>query len=63
MVHWEAAKRPLRYVKGVARDGLLYCKGEDLELWGYCDATFSNDYETKRGRSRFVMISGGAAIG
>ena len=62
MVHWEAAKRLLRYVKGSSGDGLLYICGEDVALWGYSDASYGNDQETKRGRSGFVMMSGGAAI-
>ena len=36
--------------------------GEDVPLWGYSDASFGNDPETKKGRSGFVMMSGGAAI-
>ena len=60
--HWEAAKRLLRYVKGSAGEGLLYAYGEDVALWGYSDASYGNDSETKRGRSGFVMMSGGAAI-
>ena len=62
MLHWEAAKRLLRYVKGSAGDGLLYSKGEEVGLWGYSDASYGCDPETKRGRSGFVIMSGGAAI-
>ena len=62
MLHWEAAKRLLRYVKGSAGDGLLYGKGEEVGLWGYSDASYGSDPETKRGRSGFIMMSGGAAI-
>ena len=53
--HWEAAKRLLRYVKGSAGEGLLYTYGEDVALWGYSDASYGNDSETKRGRSGFVI--------
>lgn len=35
----------LRYVKGSAGDGLLYCKDENVELRGY-----GNNPQTKRGR-------------
>ena len=62
MVYWEAAEPLLRYVKCSARDGLLYCKGEDVGLWGYSDARYSSDQETMRGRSGFVLMSGDAAI-
>ena len=49
MVHWEAPNSLLRYVIGSAGDGLHYCKVEDVELWGYTDARYGSDLETKRG--------------
>ena len=55
MVHWEAAKRLLRYVKGSGGDGLLYCKGGDVELWGYNDASYGIDLETKRGAPGLLL--------
>ena len=61
-VHWKAAKRLFWYVKGSTGDGLLYGKGEDVGLWGYGDASYGSDLETKRKRSGFEMMSGGAAI-
>ena len=33
-----------------------------MGLWGYSDASYGCDPETKRGRSGFVMMSGGVAI-
>ena len=60
--HWEAAKRVLRYVKGTAREGLGYSPGEDLAAWGYSDASYGSDQETKKGRSGYVFLSAGAAI-
>ena len=62
MLHGEAAKRLLRYVKVIGGYGLLYGKGEEVGLWGYSDASYGCDRDTKRGRSGFVMMSGGAAI-
>ena len=49
--HWEAAKRMLRYVKGTAGEGLGYSPGEELAAWGYSDASYGSDRETKKGRS------------
>ena len=60
--HWEAAKSVLRYVKGTAREGLGYSLGEDLALWGYSDASYGSDQETKKGRSGNVFLSASAAI-
>ena len=62
MVHWEAAKRLLRYVKDSDGDGIFNNLGENVELWVYSDASYGSDSETKRGRSRFVTMSGRAAI-
>ena len=62
MAHREAAKRLLWYVKGSDGDGLLYVCREDVALWGHSDVSYSSDPETRRGRSGFVMMSGGAAV-
>ena len=52
----------LRYVKGTAGEGLGYSPGEDLAAWGYSDASYGSDQETKKGRSGYVFLSAGAAI-
>ena len=36
--------------------------GEDVAIWGYSNASYGNDSETKKGRSGFVMMSAGAAM-
>ena len=62
MEHWEAAKRVLRYIKGTVGEGLAYSPGEEIAVWGYSDASYGSDNKTKRGRSGFVFMSGGAAV-
>ena len=63
MAHWKAAKRLFRYVKGSAGDGPLYVCGEDVALWGYSDATYSSDPETRRGSSDLgKQAAGGGGI-
>ena len=62
MEHWEAAKRVLRYIKGTVGEGLAYSPGEEVAVWGYSDASYGSDDKTKRGRSGFVFMSGGAAV-
>ena len=52
----------LRYIKGTVGEGLAYSPGEDVAVWGYSDASYGSDNETKRGRSGFVFMSGGAAV-
>ncbi|KAE8734204.1 PLAC8 family protein [Hibiscus syriacus] len=41
--HLEAVRRILRYVKSTIYYGLLYKKGEDCKLVGYCDADYAGD--------------------
>ena len=52
----------LPYVKGTVGEGLGYTPGEDLAVWGYSDASYGSDRETKKGRSGYVFLSGGAAV-
>ncbi|XP_070669436.1 secreted RxLR effector protein 161-like [Malus domestica] len=44
----EVVRRILRYVKSTIDYGLLYKKGEDGKLVGYCDPNFAGDHDTKR---------------
>ena len=53
----EAGKRVLQYLKGTAEEGLSYSPGEDVAVWGYSDASYGSDEETKRGRSGYVYMS------
>ena len=62
IAHWEGVKRVLRYVSGTVGDGLLYKRGAQIEVWGYSDAGHAGDYETSKGRSRYVFMSARAAI-
>ncbi|KAE8723067.1 PLAC8 family protein [Hibiscus syriacus] len=43
--HLEAVRRILRYVKNTIDYGLLYKKGEDCKLVGYCDADYAGDQQ------------------
>ncbi|KAE8698166.1 tir-nbs resistance protein [Hibiscus syriacus] len=60
--HLEAVRRILRYVKNTIDYGLLYKKGEDCKLVGYCDADYAGDHDTRRsttgnnGSSREYMV-------
>ena len=62
MAHWEGVKRVMRYVSGTVGDGLLYKRGSQIEVWGYSDSSHAGEKVTSRGRTRYVFMSGGAAI-
>ena len=52
----------LRYIKGTVGEGLACNLGEEIAVWGYSDASYGSDDETKRGRSGFHFMGGGAAV-
>lgn len=60
--HLEAVSRILRYVKGTIDYGLLYKKGEDCKLVGYCDADYAGDHDTRRSTTGYVFMLGSGAI-
>ena len=62
VVHWEGVKRVLRYVSGTVKEGLLYKRGAQVEVWGYSDSGHAGNNETSRGRTGHVFLSAGAAI-
>ena len=60
--HLEAVRRILRHVKGTIDYGLLYKKGEDYKLVGYCDADYVGDHDTRRSTTGYVFMLGSRAI-
>ncbi len=61
--HATAAKRILRYLKGMAKLGLYYRRGEKKDdLHGYCDADWAGDRESRRSTTGHVFLLGGAAV-
>ncbi|XP_047264046.1 secreted RxLR effector protein 161-like [Capsicum annuum] len=60
--HIEAVQRILRYVISTINYGLLYEKGEECELVGYCDSDYGGDHDTRRSTTGFVFMLGAGAI-
>ncbi|KAE8676439.1 hypothetical protein F3Y22_tig00111614pilonHSYRG00169 [Hibiscus syriacus] len=60
--HLEAVQRILRYVKNTIDYGLLYKKGEDCKLVGYCDADYAGDHDTRRSTTGYVFKLGSGTI-
>lgn len=60
--HLDAARRILRYVKGTIDYGLLYKRGEDCKLVGYCDADYVGDHDTRRSTTGYVFKLGSGPI-
>ncbi|KAL5573132.1 hypothetical protein UlMin_022729 [Ulmus minor] len=57
-----AVRRILRYVKSTIDYGLLYKKGEDCKLVGYCDADYAGDHDTRRSTTGYVFKLGSGII-
>lgn len=60
-VHWEAAKKVLRYLKGTSDQGIFY-KRDDLSLVGYADADKGDSLEDRRSFMVYVFIMNDEAI-
>ncbi|KAE8729828.1 PLAC8 family protein [Hibiscus syriacus] len=58
----EAVRRILRYVKNTIDYGLLYMKGEDCKLVGYCDVDYAGNRDTRRSTTVYVFKLGSRTI-
>ena len=59
--HWSAAKRVLRYLKGIRNHGLMFHKtGEDLV--GFVDADWGSNADDRRSYTGFIFRIAGAAV-
>eukprot|EP00873_Tetraselmis_striata_P042412 jgi/Tetstr1/462676/TSEL_007642.t1 len=62
-LHWQAAKRVLRYLKGTKTLGLTFSGGKAHGLLhGYCDADWAGDVVLRRSTTGFVFMLCGAAV-
>ncbi|KAF4139602.1 putative reverse transcriptase/ribonuclease H (RT) (RT-RH) [CHAIN 4] [Phytophthora infestans] len=67
VVHWQAAKRVFRYVKGTSEMGLHYDlnearKYEKLQIEVHADASFASDPEDLKSVSGFTVLCNGQLI-
>ena len=55
--HWAGIKRLLRYIKGTLSYGLMFeaDEGESTNLYGYADANWAGDVDTRRSTSGYVF--------
>ncbi|XP_062085321.1 secreted RxLR effector protein 161-like [Humulus lupulus] len=60
--HLEAVRRMLRHVKYTINYGLLYKKGDEVKIVGYCDADYAGDHDTRRSTTGYVFKLGSGAI-
>ena len=60
-LHWTAAKRVLRYLKGTAELGITY-KHEKSDLVGYVDADYAGDLEDRRSFTGYAFILSGGPV-
>ncbi|XP_038904442.1 secreted RxLR effector protein 161-like [Benincasa hispida] len=61
-LHLLAAKRILRYLKGTPSLGILYQKGEKLNLIGFSDSEYTRDLNDRKSTLGYVFMLGSGAI-
>ncbi|KAL2228761.1 UNVERIFIED_CONTAM: Retrovirus-related Pol polyprotein from transposon TNT 1-94 [Sesamum indicum] len=62
VMHWEAVKWILRYLRGAKDRALVFGKGK-LTLFGFVDADFAgSDYDKRRSTTGYVFTYGGTAV-
>ncbi len=58
---WTKVKRIFRYLKGTLNFGLVYTRGESLNVSGYSDASYAMN-EDRKSTSGYAYLANGAAI-
>ena len=62
MVHWNAFKLVLRYLKGTQDVKLFFRKNEVFTVEGLCGSDFASDLDKRRLISGYVFMAGGNTI-
>ncbi|KAJ3684366.1 hypothetical protein LUZ61_013530 [Rhynchospora tenuis] len=61
-VHYDAAIRVMRYLKGSPGQGILLRAESDLTLYGYCDSDWATCPLTRRSLTGYFVMLGGSPI-
>ena len=61
-IHWNAAKRVLKYLQGTKDFGLEFKRNKNFKLVGYLNAVFSRDVDDRASTSSYLMSMGSAAL-
>ncbi|KAL6130957.1 hypothetical protein ACLB2K_069335 [Fragaria x ananassa] len=61
-LHFAAAKRVLRYLKGTVNYEVFYKRGETSELVAYTDSDYAGDIEDSKSTSGYVFMMCGGAV-
>jgi hypothetical protein len=61
-LHWKAAKRILRYVKGTPNFGIYYATDCPLSLVGYTDSDWASDGTDRKSTSGYVFSFGSGPL-
>nr|XP_017252055.1 PREDICTED: uncharacterized mitochondrial protein AtMg00810-like [Daucus carota subsp. sativus] len=61
-VHFQAAKRVLRYLSSSKDQGILLASNSEAKLQAYCDSDWAGCPNTRRSTSGFCLILGNSPI-
>ncbi|KAL4319722.1 hypothetical protein GQ457_18G015860 [Hibiscus cannabinus] len=60
--HWRAAKKVLRYLKGIKEYMLTYERSDHLEVIGYSDSDFAGCVDSRKSTSGYIFMFASGAI-
>jgi hypothetical protein len=61
-IHWKAAKRILRYMRGTIGYGLIYRSTKDFRLIGYTNSDWAGCMDDRKSTSGYSFSMGSAAV-
>ncbi|DBA01421.1 TPA: hypothetical protein N0F65_007318 [Lagenidium giganteum] len=63
-MHWTAALRILRYLKGTSTLGVVFRRSECLQgsIVAFCDVNWGSDRSSRRSLSCVIVVIGGGCI-
>ncbi|XP_022151713.1 uncharacterized protein LOC111019625 [Momordica charantia] len=56
LVHWQAVKCILHYLRGTIDHGLIFHKPKDLSLQGYVDSDWASDPDDRKSTSGYCVF-------